>query len=217
MSWGNPTAHALGDSAITVSFTVESTKEVTARIRAIGAAIRASRIAHAEEVIAAYTALTVFYDSLHVSYEQMSAEILTKCGEASGTEPATEGREHRIPVEYRGPDLDSVAKATGMAPSEVVEAHSAVWYTVDLLGFVPGFAFMSEIDPRLELPRREQPRPRVPAGSVAIARKQTGIYPFDTPGGWHILGRTKVTLFDPNREEPSLFRAGDRVKFEPTA
>ena len=217
MSWTGAVAHPLGESAITISFPVEASKQATERIRRIGEMLRTSALPHAEEVVAAYTSLTVFYDSLHVSYEKLSHEILERCARADSAGAAPIGREHRIPVEYRGPDLESVASAVGLTAEDVIEIHSTRWYSVDLLGFVPGWAFMSELDGRLELPRRSQPRPRVPAGSVAIARRQTGIYPFDTPGGWHIIGHTPVTLFDPAREEPSLFRAGDRVKFEPVA
>jgi len=215
LSWADPVAHPLGESAITISFTADTSKDATERIRRIGAIIRSSAIPHTEEVVAAYTSLTVFYDSLHVSYERLSREILGRCARVDSAGETPVGREHRIPVEYRGPDLDNVASAVGLTAEAVIEIHSARWYSVDLLGFVPGWAFMSELDERLELPRRPQPRPRVPAGSVAIARRQTGIYPFDTPGGWHIIGHTTVTLFDPKRKEPSLFRAGDRVKFEP--
>jgi len=114
-------------------------------------------------------------------------------------------------------DLDAVAAATGLAVTDVINRHSARAYTVDLLGFVPGFAYLSELDRSLHLPRRAEPRPRVPAGSVAIAAAQTAVYPLDTPGGWHIIGRTETMLFDPAREPPALLRAGDTVRFERVA
>jgi inhibitor of KinA len=214
LSWGDPAASALGDSAITISFGAEPGRATTNRVRAIGEAIRAARIPHTDEVISAYAAITVFYDSLHASYGKLSEELLSICSKASLSPNPMDARQHRIPVVYKGQDLDAVAAATRLSREQVIELHSSVWYTVDLLGFVPGFAFLSEIAKRLELPRRPQPRPKVPAGSVAIARNQTGIYPFDTPGGWHILGHTDVILFDPNRPEPALLHAGDRVKFD---
>ena len=211
-----PVAHPLGDSAITVTFASDSAAETTERVRRIAGFLRGERIPHVEEVVAAYTALTVFYDSLHASYDELRTILIAKCADPRAADAAViEPREHRIPVNYSGPDLDAVAAATSLTTSEVIEIHSSRWYAVDLLGFVPGFAYLSELDSRLELPRRDQPRPRVPAGSVAIAARLTGIYPFDTPGGWHILGHTDVVLFDPRRDEPSLFRAGDRVRFEP--
>jgi KipI family sensor histidine kinase inhibitor len=97
----------------------------------------------------------------------------------------------------------------------VIARHSRRSYIVDLLGFVPGFAYLSELDAALQLPRRPQPRPRVPAGSVAIAGAQTAVYPLDTPGGWHIIGRTDSVMFDPLRDAPALLRAGDKVRFVP--
>jgi KipI family sensor histidine kinase inhibitor len=123
-------------------------------------------------------------------------------------------RDHVIPVRYDGMDLEAVAAATNLTASQVVSIHSGRSYTVDLLGFVPGYAYMSELDPRLHLPRRPEPRPRVPAGSVAIAAAQTGIYPLETPGGWHIIGTTAAVMFDPARDPPALLAAGDVVRFE---
>jgi len=207
-------ASPLGDSAITVSFEAESSLETTGHVRQIAERIRDAGFEHVEEVVPAYTALTVFYDSLHTSYDAIEKRVLEECAQENrAVAKASAPRDHVIPVTYDGQDLVAVAEATRLEVDEVIAIHSSVTYTVDLLGFIPGFAFMSEIDSRLELPRRPQPRPRVAAGSVAIARKQTGIYPFDTPGGWHILGRTSVRLFDPHRQEPSLFRSGDRVRF----
>jgi KipI family sensor histidine kinase inhibitor len=160
-------------------------------------------------------ALTIFYDALHVSYMDIAKTILEAC-EASGPSlgDRTKSREHVIPVRYDGADLDAVAAATHLSTTEVIARHAARLYTVDLLGFVPGFAYLSELDASLQLPRRSDPRPRVPAGSVAIAASQTAVYPLDTPGGWHIIGRTEAVLFDPGREPPALLRAGDTVRFE---
>jgi KipI family sensor histidine kinase inhibitor len=117
-------------------------------------------------------------------------------------------------VRYDGPDLDFIASSTGLSVGEVVARHSGRSYTVDLLGFVPGFGYLGELDPALHLPRREQPRPRVAAGSVAIAAAQTAIYPLDTPGGWHIIGSTSTVMFDPARDAPALLAPGDTVQFE---
>ena len=117
-------------------------------------------------------------------------------------------------MRYDGIDLDSVAGALGLTREQVIARHAGRTYTVDLLGFVPGFAYLSELDPSLHISRRAQPRPRVAAGSVAIAAAQTGVYPLDTPGGWHIIGSTTTVLFDPTRDQPALFAAGDSVRFE---
>lgn len=123
-----------------------------------------------------------------------------------------------IPVCYggaEGPDLDHVARHAGLSTDEVIACHSRAPYLVCLMGFIPGFAFMSETDPRLHIPRRRQPRAYVPSGSVGLAGWQTGIYGLSSPGGWQIIGHTPLTLFDPKRDVPFLFKAGDWVRFVP--
>jgi KipI family sensor histidine kinase inhibitor len=126
---------------------------------------------------------------------------------------AEPGRLHRIPVTYDGQDLDDVAARLELSRDRIVEIHTSAIYRVFLVGFVPGWAYLGPLAEELELPRRQVPRTLVPAGSVAIAGRQTGIYPLPTPGGWHLIGRTNVKLFLPDSDPPCLFRAGDRVKF----
>jgi KipI family sensor histidine kinase inhibitor len=123
------------------------------------------------------------------------------------------GRGVEIPVVYDGPDLEEVARLTLASPEEVVERHLAPEYVVAFLGFSPGFAYLLGCDLRLEVPRLERPRERVPAGSVAIAGPYSGVYPRESPGGWRLLGRTSVTLFDPQRDPTALLACGDRVRF----
>ena len=123
------------------------------------------------------------------------------------------GRLSVIPVRYDGPDLDQVAARTGMTRADVIRLHTSREYLVYLLGFAPGFAYLGDLDPALVLPRRPEPRTRVPAGSVAIAGAQTAVYPLATPGGWHLLGTTALRLFDPARRPPALLQPGDRVRF----
>jgi KipI family sensor histidine kinase inhibitor len=207
-------AHPLGDSAVTSVFGTERNAELLKRIQITARALEASGIPHVEDVVPAYLTLTVFYDALHMSYAEIAKQVLEACERSthSGAKPP-KPREHLIPVQYDGIDLDTVAAATGLSVGEVVERHAGRAYTVDLLGFVPGFAYLSELDPALQLPRRAEPRPRVPAGSVAIAAAQTAVYPLDTPGGWHIIGRTETVMFDPERDSPALLRAGDTVRF----
>ena len=127
------------------------------------------------------------------------------------------GRHHRIPVTYDGPDLDAVAAHLGLSARAVAEIHSRPIYRVFMVGFVPGWAYLGPLPEELELPRLHIPRTQVPAGSVAIAGRQTGIYPLPTPGGWHLIGRTSVKLFLPDSDPPCLFRSGDRVKFFPAS
>jgi KipI family sensor histidine kinase inhibitor len=126
----------------------------------------------------------------------------------------TAGEPVTIPVRYDGEDLAEVAAATGLAEDEVVSVHSGAEYTVAFTGFAPGFGYLTGLDDRLRLPRRETPRTRVPAGAVAVAGEYTGVYPRPSPGGWHLLGRTTAPLWDPSRETPALLRPGVRVRFE---
>ncbi len=128
---------------------------------------------------------------------------------------AADPRQVTLPVRYDGEDLAAVAAAVGVDVDAVIELHSRARYVVAFMGFAPGFAYMTGGDPRLHLPRRDEPRPRVPAGSVAVASTYTAVYPTSGPGGWHLLGHTDAVLFDPDRQPPALLEAGDHVVFEP--
>ena len=207
-------AHPLGDSAVAIVFGTERSAELLHQIHSAARALEAARIPHVEDVVPAYLALTVFYDSLRISYREVSEALLAACGRGADFARTPRPRTHRIPVRYDGPDLDFIASSTGLSVDEVVARHSGRRYTVDLLGFVPGFGYLGELDPALHLPRREQPRSRVAAGSVAIAAAQTAVYPLDTPGGWHIIGSTSTVMFDPARDPPALLAPGDTVQFE---
>ncbi len=144
----------------------------------------------------------------------LTAEVLALAGAAlrdehAGPEPA----EIELAVTYDGPDLAWVAQLLSLSPEEVVARHCAGSYTAGFLGFAPGFAYLVGGDERLEVPRRAEPRTRVPGGTVAIAGVYSGVYPRESPGGWQLLGRTEALLFDPSREPPALLAAGDRVRF----
>jgi KipI family sensor histidine kinase inhibitor len=208
-------AQPLGDSAVTIAFGTERSARLLTRIQAAARSLDAAKLPHVEDVVPAYLALTVFYDALHTTYAEIARKLLDACGRpSSGVGESAEPGDHLLPVHYDGMDLDSVARATGLSVPEVIERHSDRAYTVDLLGFVPGFAYLSELDASLQIPRRGEPRSRVPAGSVAIAGAQTAVYPLDTPGGWHIIGRTTTVMFDPAREPAALLKAGDTVRFK---
>ena len=208
-----PRVSPLGDSAITIQLGAEKSPALLRHVRAAATRIRSARREYVYDVVPAYLAVTIFYDALRRSYSEVSQDILSILsteGAVAGDELA---REHVIPVRYDGMDLEFVANAADLPVEQVIQLHTGRVYSVDLLGFVPGWAYLSELDPRLQIPRREQPRPRVAAGSVAIAATQTGVYPLDTPGGWHILGHTETVMFDAARNPPSLLKAGDTVKF----
>ena len=210
-----PVAHPLGDSAITVVLGSERSSDLLQRIHALAQSIKLAAIPHIDDVVPAYLGLTVFYDALHVGYRDLAPRLVELCtSERHAPLTHSSKREHVLRVRYDGIDLESVALATGLTIEQVIVRHSARTYTVDLLGFVPGFAYLSELDPALQIPRRPQPRPRVAAGSVSIAAAQTGVYPLDTPGGWHIIGSTTTKMFDPARDPPALLAPGDTVRFE---
>ena len=165
------------------------------------------------ELVPGYATLTVHFDLLATSFRKLAEDLTVLAAGPSQSATRSSNRLIDIGVRYDGPDLADVAIAAGLSTTEVVNRHSALEYRVALLGFVPGFAYLGPIDPALVLPRRASPRARVPAGSVAIAGAQTGIYPADTPGGWHLIGRTAAVLFDPARNPPALLAVGDRVRF----
>ncbi len=216
-----PRIEPLGESALLVTLADTASPEASARLAWLAERLRDLRNPAITDVVPAYGALAVFLDStadasmadaapLEARVRQLAMSIPTAPRESESA-----GRVHTIPVVYDGPDLDEVAKLAGLTCDEVVRHHAGRLYQAYFLGFVPGFAYLGPLDDALVLPRRIEPRRRVPAGSVAIAGAQTGIYPLETPGGWHILGRTDVVLFDPAGEPPSLIAAGDLVRFEP--
>jgi KipI family sensor histidine kinase inhibitor len=209
-----PRVLPLGDSAITIQLGGEKSTSLLSIVHAAAARIRAEQLGYVEDVVPAYLGVSVFYDALQRTFAEVSEEIVRVLSDQRDVVRGEPSRQHVIPVRYDGVDLPSVAAAAGITVDEVVQLHVGRTYTVDLLGFVPGWAYLSELDEKLQIPRRAQPRPRVAAGSVAIAATQTGIYPLDTPGGWHILGHTDSVMFDASRNPPSLLTPGDTVQFE---
>jgi inhibitor of KinA len=213
-----PCCLPLGDSAFTLVFGDTIDPSVHQRILAVARRLAQAPPQGVVEIVPAFTTISVWFDPLQREASGLAAELLDigSDREASGS-VESEGKEWVIPVRYDGPDLDTVAGRLGLSPGEIIARHQARIYRVFLLGFVPGFAFLGRLDPALVLPRRPTPRPRVPAGSVAIAGVQTGIYPIETPGGWHLIGRTDTVLFDPVRVPPALLDVGDTVRFEAVA
>lgn len=205
----------LGDQALLLVFGDRIAPETHARVLAAARAVQEDAPDGVRELVPAYTTLGVWFDPAARDHQDLAEELLELVsGLPAASDPAP-GRTWTIPVRYDGPDLAEVAGRTGLTVEEVIRRHSGAEYTVRLLGFVPGFAFLSGLDPALALPRRSPPRQWVPAGSVAIAGEQTAVYPLDTPGGWHLIGRTDLVLFDPARDPPALLAVGDLVRFEP--
>lgn len=166
------------------------------------------------DLVPGWTTLLLHYDLLRTDHLQLGKRLLPLledwCAEA---QPPRSGRLHEIPVWYAGADLAEVARACALSEAEVIALHSGMEYRVGAIGFAPGFAYLGELDTRLVLPRRRTPRTRVPAGSLAIAERQTAVYPQASPGGWHLIGRCPRRLFDAHAKPPCPLAVGDRVRF----
>ena len=165
----------------------------------------------------AYCSLLIRFDSLAISHGELEKKVRSLLQSASAKE-LPEPRVVEIPVRYGGecgPDLEAVAELCGLSTRGVIDLHSSTDYTVYFLGFVPGFAYMGRLPASLMVSRLEKPRKQVPAGSVAIANDHTAVYPIATPGGWRLIGRTEVRLFDPASDNLSILNTGDRVRFTP--
>ncbi|MDR7419810.1 MAG: 5-oxoprolinase subunit PxpB [Armatimonadota bacterium] len=215
MSGAWPRLLPSGDRGLLVEFPPEVSAENTARV--LGADAVLTALPGVVETVPALRSVLVVYDPRVTGFDALAerAEAAVR-----GARPAAleSGRITEVPVAYggaHGPDLEAVATACGLTPAEVVRLHSAQTYTVYMLGFAPGHPYMGPLAPALRLARRASPRARVPAGSVGIADAFTNIYPQETAGGWHVLGRTSLRLFDPHRQPACLLAPGDRVRFVP--
>ncbi len=213
------TIHPAGDGAAWVRFGDPTAAivdiAINRRVHALARALESAPLAGLREMTPGYAALVVYYDPLALTYEQVEAHLRAALAQIEEIE-ARPPRVVEIPVVYggeAGPDLDFVARHCGLSAAEVVRIHCGRDYPVLMMGFTPGFPYLGGMDPRIAAPRLETPRSRVPGGSVGIAGEQTGIYPLDSPGGWRIIGRTEVRLFDPTREPPFLLAPGDVVRF----
>lgn len=206
-----------GDAALLVEFPARIDPAVSGRVVALARAVRSRWAASVRDVVVGYASVTIYFDPLHVDATALE-EDLRQLARALPDSAIEDGALIDVDVCYGGdlgPDLADVAAFAKVTEDEVVRLHSATTYRVYIVGFVPGFPYMASVHPCLALPRRTTPRTRVPAGSVAIAAGQTGIYPIETPGGWHLIGRTRVKPYDDSRAEPFLFKPGDRVRFHP--
>ncbi|WP_161539662.1 5-oxoprolinase subunit PxpB [Paramagnetospirillum kuznetsovii] len=199
----------VGDTAFAVDF--DDGDRVVALYDAIR---RVGPLLGLVETVPSLRSLLVIFDPLSISRAEMEARIRGLADRASDGDGG-EGRSWRIPVRYDGPDLDAVAQACGLSRTRVIDLHAGRVYQVRMLGFMPGFAYMGTLPEALRLGRRGEPRLKVPAGSVAIADDMTAIYPWESPGGWHLLGSAEIALFDQTREPPALLAAGDQVVFVP--
>lgn len=215
----------LADRALTVDLAERAGPDATARIGAacarIAGAMADGTLPGVEEVAASFASLTVHYDCLAISQTDLCRRLMALLADLPDEAAQASGRLWHLPCCYnpdRGIDLAALAERLAIPAADIISRHAATGFQVHALGFLPGLPFLGDLPEALALPRRASPRTLVPAGSVAIANRMCVIYPWDSPGGWHIVGRCPVPLFDPGRgDRPALLAVGDRVRFRPVA
>jgi KipI family sensor histidine kinase inhibitor len=209
---------AAGDTALVVDFGNRIDLHLSSKVLALADELRALQIAGIVEIVPTIRSLSVYYEPLVLAPATLEAHIAALV--PTLRDGAHQGRTWRLPACYDvevAPDLADVAARAGLTPAQVIERHSSVTYHVYMLGFLPGLAYLGDVPRELALPRRENPRPRIPAGSIGIASAMTCVYPKDTPCGWHLIARSPVALWDPRRPHGALLAPGDRVSFAPVS
>lgn len=206
----------LGDGALTLEFGASIDPEANARVMATRDALQAMAIEGISDMVPTWRSLTVHFDPLRLPHDSLRQALLRAAGQESAPATRRSGQEWRVPVCFGGefgPDLAGVAAATGRKEADVIDALCAAELRVALIGFLPGFPYLAGLPAWLDLPRRATPRTAVAANSFAIAGGQAAIYPWQSPGGWHLLGRTPLRLFDTeNPDRPALFAPGDLLR-----
>jgi len=211
-----PREHPLGDRGLLLTFGDTIDEAGFHNVRTANHALTRPPIAGVTETIPGYGTLLLLYDPETISHAELAAMVRSRLQETAALD-LPEPRTVTIPVAYGGdfgPDIDFVARHNGLTPEDVIALHTAGRYPVYMLGFTPGFPYLGGLSEKLWTPRLETLRTHVPAGSVGIANNQTGIYPVDSPGGWQLIGRTPLKLFDPGREDPFLVHPGEIVIFQ---
>jgi len=221
--------YPLSEGAIVISFGEAISLEIHKQVIAVRQALENKPFEGYIESVPAFNTLTIYYDANLIAkfaatpheplFTQVRDYIIRIINEPF-IPSAESSREFTIPICYggiHGPDLVDVARYLQMDPVEIIRLHSQAKYTVFMMGFVPGFAYLGELPEVLTVARRPTPRAKVAAGSLGIAGRQTGVYPIEVPGGWHLIGQTPLTLFNPLKPSPALLSAGDLVVFNPTS
>ncbi|MCH8088929.1 MAG: 5-oxoprolinase subunit PxpB [Chloroflexi bacterium] len=204
-----------GDRALYIEVGDAISPEVNRRVKGLLDAIDKAAIEGVEALSPTYRSILVYYDPLKIPLEELK-QRLSDLGLALPDASSSEASIFEIPTLYGGefgPDLDFVASHTGLSPEEVIRIHAGTDYLVYMVGFNPGFPYLGGMSEKIAAPRLETPRVKIPAGSVGIAEAQTGIYPLESPGGWRLIGRSPLKMFDPSRDPPALVEAGDLVRF----
>ena len=213
-----PTISPVGDRAISIDFGQVIDPKINRHIRQTIERIKALQLEGIIELVPTYCALLVEYDAMQYSYSEI-CNIIEPTLDEGMTDTTNElVTVVEVPTVYGGefgPDLSFVASHNHLSEAEVISIHSGTDYLVYMLGFIPGFTYLGGMDPRIATPRLSSPRTLIPAGSVGIAGEQTGTYPSDSPGGWQIIGRTPVTMYDMSKAQAALLNAGDYVRYVP--
>lgn len=206
----------LGDSALTIEFGNEISIGLNDRSIALARNLSEHPLDGMIEAVPAYASVTVFYESGLTNFAIVRKLVEESVPSIASTEETPTLVE--IPIKIGGdfsPDLNRVVNYSSLNEAEVLDVYFSRTYRIYMLGFLPGFAYMGEVDDRIAAPRLETPRTKVAQGSIGIAGKQTGVYPLESPGGWNIIGRTDLTMFDPSADQPCLLKPGDEVRFVP--
>lgn len=208
-----------GDLSVVAEFGNEISTACNDRVRLLNQHLKKNKIKGIVETVPTFRSLLIYYDPLIISYKKL-CDCIRSASETKGDIEYDSRRIVEIPVCYGGQygeDLAAVAEHVGMSEEEVIKLHSGMDYLIYMLGFLPGFPYLGGMDPRLSTPRLSNPRTSIPAGSVGIGGEQTGVYPIASPGGWRLIGRTPLKLYDSEREKPTLYQAGDYIHFRPIA
>ena len=204
-----------GDRALVIEYGKEISPKINSRIKVMTKTIESSKLKGIVEVVPTYCSLIVHYNPFDIDYYTLMNKLDSLENRISNTD-CCESRVIEIPTVYGekyGVDIENVAKTNGLSVEEVINIHTSKEYLVYMLGFTPGFAYLGGMDKKIETPRLKTPRIKIDAGSVGIAGSQTGIYPIDSPGGWQLIGKTPLKLYDPYKETPILLKSGDYIKF----
>ncbi|MEO6589755.1 MAG: 5-oxoprolinase subunit PxpB [Pyrinomonadaceae bacterium] len=220
----NPRYFSVSEYALTVDFENVVSEKLNQKILDLADNIKSNQFAGFIELVPAFSSLTVFFDPVIVRKNSLSSltafqtvkDFIEKISKKTNESQKSNSREMEIIFDTSDKfalDLEYISRTKNLSKSEIVEIFTSKIYRVFMLGFLPGFPYMGEVDERIAVPRKQSPRLKVPQGSVGIAGNQTGIYPLESPGGWQIIGRTETELFTSNEKNPVFFQAGDLVKF----